>query len=148
MRDIQIRRPENRRGFTILELMVVLVILSLLGALVAPRFFGQVKKAKHKAASAQISYLELALDSFFLDAGRYPTTAEGLDALITRPSGVPEWNGPYLKKSEIPLDPWGNAYIYMSPGSHGDYDLYSYGADGTEGGEGENADIVSWKSSG
>ena len=148
MRDIQRRSSEKKRGFTILELMVVLVILSLLGALVAPRFFGQVKKAKHKAASTQIGYLELALDSFFLDVGRYPDTSEGLEALIIKPSGVSDWNGPYLKKSEIPLDSWGNAYQYVAPGNHGDYDLFSYGADGTEGGEGENADILSWKRSG
>ncbi|HDH13190.1 MAG TPA: type II secretion system protein GspG [Nitrospirae bacterium] len=135
----------SRAGFTLIELMVVMIILGLLAALVAPRMFGKLGKAKTNAAYAQIELLGTALDSFRLDVGRYPTTAEGLEALLEPVSGVEEWNGPYLKKSEIPLDPWNQPYIYESPGRHGDYDLYSYGADKAEGGEGEDMDIVSWK---
>jgi len=135
----------NERGFTLIELMVVMIILGLLAALVAPRMFGRVGQAKQKAAYAQIELFGTALDSFRLDVGRYPTTSEGLQALISAPSGVESWNGPYLKKSELPLDPWGFPYHYESPGNHGDYDLYSYGRDGAEGGEGEAMDIVSWK---
>ncbi|MBI4688189.1 MAG: type II secretion system major pseudopilin GspG [Nitrospirae bacterium] len=133
------------KGFTLIELMVVIVILGLLAAIVIPRFIGRVGPAKQKATHAQIELLGTALDSFRLDVGRYPATEEGLQALITKPSGAEEWSGPYLKKQEIPLDPWGNPYHYESPGKQGDYDLYSYGADNAEGGEGENQDIVSWK---
>lgn len=132
-------------GFTLIELMVVMIILGLLAALVVPRMFGRIGQAKQKAAYAQIELFGTALDSFRLDVGRYPTTEEGLQALIERPAGVDTWNGPYLKKTEIPLDPWNNPYHYESPGKHGDYDLYSLGADNAEGGEGENADIVSWR---
>jgi general secretion pathway protein G len=136
---------KGKRGFTLLELMVVMVILGLLGALVLPRFMGKIGQAKNKAAYTQIAYLEIALDSFYLDVGRYPTSSEGLDALITNPAGISEWNGSYLKKIEVPLDPWKNEYHYVSPGNHGDYDLSSDGADGTEGGDGDDADILSWK---
>ncbi|MDA8340492.1 MAG: type II secretion system major pseudopilin GspG [Nitrospiraceae bacterium] len=135
---------ENDRGFTLIELMVVIVILGLLAALVAPKMFGKVGQAKQKAAKAQIELFGTALDAFRLDVGRYPTTSEGLQALRTRPSGVEKWNGHYLSK-EIPLDPWGYPYNYVSPGSNGEYDLYSLGADNGEGGEGEKMDIVSWK---
>lgn len=134
-----------RSGITLIELMVVMVILGLLAALVAPRMFGKVEKAKQKAAYAQIELFGTALDSYRLDVGSYPTTAEGLEALITMPSGVETWDGPYLKKSEIPRDPWGNEYHYESPGTHGEYDLFSYGKDNAQGGEKENQDIVSWK---
>jgi general secretion pathway protein G len=136
---------KRQRGFTLIELMVVMIILGLLAALVAPRMFGRVGQAKQKAAYAQIELFGTALDSFRLDVGRYPTTSEGLQALIKLPSGVESWNGPYLKKIELPLDPWGAPYHYESPGKYGDYDLYSYGADNVEGGEGENQDIVSWQ---
>jgi general secretion pathway protein G len=135
---------KNDTGFTLIELMVVIVILGLLAALVAPKMFGKVGQAKQKAAKAQIELFGTALDAFRLDVGRYPTTSEGLQALRTRPSGVEKWNGPYLPK-EIPPDPWGYSYHYFSPGSYGEYDLYSLGADNAEGGEGENMDIVSWK---
>ncbi len=131
-------------GFTLVELLVVMVIIGLLAALVAPRFIRQEEKAKVKAAQAQIELLGTALDTFRLDVGRYPTTGEGLEALRRQPSGVPKWDGPYLKK-EVPMDPWGKAYIYHSPGEHGFYDLLSYGADGVPGGEGDNRDITSWE---
>lgn len=139
------RHLKCQRGFTLIELMVVVIILGLLAALVAPKMFGRVGQAKQKAAYAQIELFGTALDSFRLDVGRYPVTEEGLQALITAPAGVESWNGPYLKKSELPLDPWNHPYYYESPGKHGDYDLYSYGADNAKGGEGENRDIVSWK---
>lgn len=144
------RKPErsvlkNRAGFTLIELMVVMIILGLLAALVVPRMFGKLGKAKTHAAYAQIELFGTALDSFRLDVGRYPTSSEGLEALVAAGSGAEDWNGPYLKKNEIPLDPWGNPYLYESPGKHGDYDLYSLGADKSEGGEGEDRDVVSWK---
>ncbi len=134
----------EERGFTLIELLVVMVIIGLLAALVAPRMFGRVGKAKQQAAQAQIENLGGALKLFRLDIGRYPTTEEGLEALRTNPGDTPRWDGSYTEK-EIPKDPWGNPYVYNSPGDHGDYDLISYGADNTDGGEGENTDIVSWK---
>lgn len=139
------RYSRSRAGFTLIELMVVIIILGLLAALVAPKMFGKLGKAKTNAAYAQIELFGTALDSFRLDVGRYPTTSEGLEALISPVAGAEEWNGPYLRKIEIPEDPWGNQYHYESPGNHGDYDLYSLGADNAQGGEGENMDIVSWK---
>jgi general secretion pathway protein G len=132
------------RGFTLIEIMVVVIIIGLLAALVGPRLFGKVSTAKLKATKAQIELFGTALDTFRLDTGRYPTTEEGLKALREKPSGVENWQGPYLPK-EIPVDPWNKPYVYRSPGQQGDYDLISYGLDGAEGGEGENQDIVSWK---
>ncbi len=132
----------NRQGFTLIELMVVMIILGLLAALVVPRMFGKLGKAKTNAAYAQIELLGTALDSYRLDVGKYP---ESLEALITQSAGSDDWSGPYLKKTEIPLDPWNRPYNYSYPGSHGEYDLYSLGADNSEGGEGEDKDIVSWK---
>lgn len=139
-----LRSAFNKSGFTLIELIVVIIIIGLLAALVAPRMFGKVEKSKQKAAQAQIELFGAALDSFRLDVGRYPTTSEGLEALRTRPAGLEKWDGPYLKK-DIPLDPWDHRYLYTVPGAHGDYDLISYGADGMPGGKGENQDIVSWK---
>ncbi len=133
----------NRRGFTLVELLVVMVIIGLLAALVAPRLFQKVGKGKQSAAKAQIELLGAALDQFALDTGDYPTTSEGLNALITS-SGSDAWDGPYLKKA-LPMDPWGKPYQYQSPGSHGDYDMFSYGKDGMQGGDGEAKDIVSWE---
>ena len=124
---------KKERGFTLIELMVVMIILGLLAALVGPKLFGQVDKARQKDAAAQIELFSQALDMYRLEKKRYPTTNEGLEAIKS-----------YLKKEEIPKDPWGNDYIYKSPGEHGDYDLYSLGADGEEGGEGVNQDITSW----
>ena len=134
----------GKRGFTLIELMVVLLILGLLAALVAPKVLNRLGQSKQKIAKTQIEMLSSALDQFKLDVGRYPTTEEGLKALIENP-GVQGWNGPYLKKKKIPKDPWGRPYIYKCPGEHGEFDLYSLGADGKEGGTGENADVTSWE---
>jgi general secretion pathway protein G len=139
----RITRRADSKGFTLLELLVVMVIIGLLAGLVAPRYFAQVGKSQTKVAKAQIDSLEKALDQYRLDVGHYPSTEEGLQALVVAPSGETNWAGPYLRKS-IPADPWGRAYVYNQPGTHGDYDLLSYGKDGREGGTGEDADIVNW----
>jgi general secretion pathway protein G len=131
------------RGFTLLELLVVIVIIGLLAGLVAPRYFDQIGKSNTKVAKAQIDSLEKALDQYRLDVGRYPTTDAGLASLYTKPQNVEKWEGPYLKKP-VPMDPWGNAYLYKSPGDHGDYDLSSYGSDAKPGGTGEASDVTSW----
>jgi general secretion pathway protein G len=130
-------------GFTLLELLVVMVIIGVLAGFVAPRYFAQIGKSQSKAARAQIVALEQALDQFRIDTGRYPTTEEGLDALMQAPAGLVDWGGPYMKKA-VPADPWGRPFVYQNPGSHGDIDLLSYGKDGQAGGTGENADITSW----
>jgi general secretion pathway protein G len=132
----------DQRGFTLIELLVVIIVLGLLVGLVGPRLFGRVGQSKQAAAKAQIELIGAGLDQFRLDVGAYPNTSQGLDALQKNP-GVQNWNGPYLKKS-APKDPWGNAYKYRAPGQQGEYDLWSEGADGSPGGEGENADVVSW----
>lgn len=137
------RHIANRKGFTLVELLVVMVIIGLLAALVGPRLFPKLGKGKQSAAAAQIELIGQGLDHFRLDTGRYPTTQEGLNALTVNP-GIEKWEGPYLKKA-LPVDPWGKPYQYQSPGSHGDYDLFSYGRDGTTGGEGEDKDIASWE---
>jgi general secretion pathway protein G len=137
------RTPRSETGFTLLELLVVLVILGLLVGIVAPRFFGQVGKSEVKAAAAQIRALEDALDQYRIDVGRYPTTEQGLAALSVQPTGEARWQGPYLKK-EAPNDPWGNPYQYLSPGERGEVDLFSLGKDGQPGGNGEAADIGNW----
>src|SRR5688500_4041288 len=134
-----VRRTRDK-GFTLLELLVVVVIIGLLAGFVAPRYFGQVGKSEVNAAKAQIDALEKALDQYRLDTGRYPSNELGLKALVERPASEPKWNGPYLKKS-VPLDPWGKAYLYKIPGQKGDFDLVSLGRDGQPGGSGEDADI-------
>jgi general secretion pathway protein G len=138
------RVKQKEKGFTFFEILVVVTIIGLLAALVGPRLWKRISGGKQVAAKAQIELFGTALDAFRLDTGRYPTTEEGLKALREKPSSVENWSGPYLPK-EIPVDPWRKQYVYRSPGEHGDYDILSYGADGVEGGEGENEDVVSWK---
>jgi general secretion pathway protein G len=136
-------RREAVGGFTLLELLVVMVIIGLLAGYVAPKYFSQVGKSEVKAAQAQIDSLEKALDQYRLDTGHYPATEQGLAALTARPANEPKWQGPYLKKT-APPDPWGRPYIYKYPGEHAEYDLYSNGKDGQPGGNGEAADITNW----
>lgn len=133
---------KNNRGFTLLELLVVIVIIGLLAAYVGPKYFSQLGKSEVTVAKAQMESFEKSLDTYRLDVGRYPTTEEGLQALIAAPAtaGV-KWNGPYLKKG-VPLDPWGNAYAYRAPGARGEYEILSLGKDGQPGGTAENADIA------
>ena len=128
-------------GFTLLELLVVVVIIGLLAGFVAPRYFGQVGKSEVNVAKAQLDALEKALDQYRLDTGRYPSAELGLKALVERPPSEPKWSGPYLRKA-IPLDPWGKPYLYRIPGEKGEFDLLSFGKDGQPGGSGENADIT------
>ena len=133
----------RHRGFTLLELLVVMVIIGLLAAYVGPKYFSQVGKSEVKTARAQIVAFEKSLEQYRLDVGAYPTTEQGLAALVAKPANVAKWDGPYLAKA-VPLDPWGHAYVYKSPGDHGDVDLISLGRDGQPGGEGLDADIGNW----
>ena len=143
------RRPRRRArggeaGFTLVEILVVITIIGLIMALVGPRVLNYLAESKVKAARIQVESFASSLDLFYLDAGRYPTTSEGLAALAARPGGIDAWNGPYLRTGLVPNDPWGHAYVYRSPGEHGPYDIISYGSDGQQGGTGTAADIESW----
>ena len=133
----------RHQGFTLLELLVVMVIIGLLAAYVGPKYFAQIGKSEVKTTKAQIVGLEKALQQYRLDVGRYPTTEQGLAALMTKPANVNKWAGPYLEKS-LPTDPWGRPYVFVSPGEHGDFDISSTGRDGRPGGDGLDADITSW----
>ena len=137
-----LRKQETEKGFTLIELIVVLVILGLLAAVVAPRVYDKLAKGKEQIARIQIKELEGALQLFSFDMGRYPTSSEGMDALVRNPGNLDSWKGPYLAKSELPKDPWGRPYVYRCPGMHSDYDIFAYGPDGVEGGD---DDICSWK---
>jgi len=147
-----IRRTRRRRsahggerGFTLVEILVVITIIGLIMGLVGPRVLNYLTESKAKAAKIQIESFSSALDLYFLDNGRYPNSSEGLTALVQRPGSLTSWNGPYLKGATVPNDPWGNSYVYRSPGQHGtNFDIVSYGADGQEGGTGSASDIVSW----
>lgn len=134
------RSTSGSLGFTLLELLVVMVIIGLLAAYVGPRYFAQIGKSEQKTAKAQIEGLGKALDTYRLDAGHYPSTEQGLNALMVKPNDEPKWDGPYLQKA-VPPDPWGKPYLYRSSGQGGDFDLLSYGKDGQPGGEGDAADV-------
>lgn len=135
--------PNRERGFTLLELLVVLVIVGLLAGIVAPRYFKQLGKSKGDTAGAQIAGLEKALDQYRIDTGHYPSNEQGLAALNTKPADEARWDGPYLKKA-LPNDPWDTPYLYRMPGEHGEVDIFSYGSDGQPGGTGEDADVHNW----
>lgn len=142
-------RPAPNAGFTLIEIIVVIVVIAVLASLVAPNVFKHVDNARDTSARAQVEMLGAALDAYRLDTGHYPSTQEGLDALLRAPAGAEagRWKGPYLRKSAVPMDPWGHAYQYASPGrvNPTGYDLLSFGADGQPGGDGDNADVTSWQ---
>ena len=137
------KKTMRRKSFTMIEIVVVIVILVALASIATPLYMNHVKKANIGTAKTQIKLLEDALASYKLDVGTYPSTEDGLQALMTNPGDSEKWNGPYIKPA-VPKDPWGNDYFYTSPGEHGDFDLLSYGADGQPGGEGEDADITNY----
>lgn len=145
----QARRKAHRRksqaGFTLVELLVVMVILVLLASLVGPRVIGYLGSSRTKTAKVQIESISTSLELFKLDTGRYPATTEGLKLLVDKPAGLKGWNGPYLKSGTVPNDPWGNKYRYRSPGQHGEFDIFSLGADNQRGGDGENSDVSNWQ---
>ena len=139
------QRADAQRGFTLIELLVVLAILGMIVAFVTPQVLKYLGRAKTDSAHIQIENIAGALDLFKLDVGRYPSQAEGLDALVDQPVGLGTWNGPYLKQKNVPSDPWGRPYIYKIPGDHGEYDLYTLGAAGVPGGTGENQSVTNWQ---
>jgi general secretion pathway protein G len=134
----------HEAGFTLVELLVVMVILVLLASLVGPRVIGYLGSSRTKTAKVQIESLSTSLELFKLDTGRYPSEREGLKALVERPAEAKNWNGPYLKKDQLPTDPWGQPYYYRYPGQRGAFDIFSLGADSREGGDGEDQDVASW----
>ncbi len=142
---MKLKKISSQSGFTLLELLVVLGIIALLAGIVGPQVMKHMGASKTKTARVQIEDLSAALDMYRLDVGRYPKTDQGLLALVEKPTAAKRWNGPYLRKTKVPQDPWLLDYKYQSPGSHGKFDLYSYGADEKEGGEGEDQDINSWE---
>jgi len=138
-------RKSVQSGFTLLELLVVLGIIAMLAGIVGPQVMKHMGESKTKAAKVQIEDLAATLDMYKLDLGTYPSSEEGLNALVESPDSAKRWNGPYLQKTKVPLDPWQNEYHYVFPGEHGKFDIFSYGADGKEGGEGEDQDVVGWQ---
>jgi general secretion pathway protein G len=140
----QDRKRDGEDGFTLVEMLVVITIIAMIMALVAPRVLNYLSESKVKAAKIQIESLGSALDLYYLDEGHYPTTSEGLVALVQRPENSSTWNGPYLKGNVVPNDPWGNPYTYRSPGEHGPYDIISFGPDGKSAGLDSNSAVVSW----
>jgi len=140
MRNSMSTFQRRSSGFTLLELLVVMVIIGLLVSYVGPRYFAQLGKSERGAAKAQIDGLGKALDAYRIDTGGYPTTEQGLNALVVKPNNEAKWNGPYLQKA-VPADPWSHPYVYRSPGQQGEFDLLSYAKDGQAGGEGDNADV-------
>jgi general secretion pathway protein G len=134
----------RQKGFTLVELMVVLLVLVMLATIAAPRVTKYLRKAKQQTAKVQVEALSSAVEEFHLDLGRYPTTEEAMSALVQAPAEAGSWDGPYIKKRESLTDPWGRPYLYRRPGQHGDFDVYSYGADGKEGGEGDDRDVGNW----
>ncbi|MDP1557410.1 MAG: type II secretion system major pseudopilin GspG [Nitrosomonas sp.] len=137
------QKMQAARGFTLLELLVVMVIIGLLAAYVGPKYFSQVGRSEIRMAQSQIDSLEKALHQYRLDMGSYPSTEHGLAALMSSPNNEPRWHGPYLSKTP-PADPWGHPYVYKYPGDNTEFDLFSYGKDGQPGGDGEAADITNW----
>ena len=137
--------PLRGGGFSLIEMLVVVVILGLIASIVAPNLLGKISDAKTKTARVQVEDLAAAVELYYLDVGRYPSTEHGLNALIDEPETEPQWSGPYLKKQRIPVDPWGHSYLYRSPGEFAPFEIWSLGADREAGGEGDNADIESWR---
>ncbi len=140
--NVDLRDRKSEKGFSLIELIVVLVILGLLAAVVGPRVYDKLAKGKDQIAKIQIKEFEGALQMFSFDMGRYPTSSEGLESLVRNPGSSDSWHGPYLSKNDVPKDPWGHPFVYRSPGMHGDFDLFSCGADGVDGGD---DDICNWK---
>ena len=139
------KKKKSEAGFTLVELLVVMVILVLLASFVGPRVIGYLGSSKLKTAKIQLESFSTSLELFKLDTGRYPSNQEGLSALVSKPQNASNWNGPYLRKTKLPKDPWGNEYFYKFPGEHGEFDIYTLGADNQVGGEGENKDVTSWQ---
>lgn len=138
------QHPRRDAGFSLIELLVVLAIIGLIVGLVGPKVLNYMASSRTKTAGLQVQNFRQALDLYYLDVGRYPSSSENLIALVQQPAAVDQWKGPYLKTAGVPPDPWGQPYRYRSPGEHGDFDIYSLGADGREGGTGDGADVTSW----